>query len=255
MITDIAVKTATNIQWAAAGSARNFPPEPRAPEDGRSTQAGSQGIAVNLWTPSFSSPHAMSAAVIGELLSACAGAYSGCVVGRFVAANVQRKHGPCSRDLPWSDAPVLHPRLRAACLAWGIVVLAFGGRIGRLLRHILQAHQLLLRVLATPAGVPAAPTVATVPGCDPHAPAEVLGPPVVTSGIEDATAAAGVPAANSHWALLSLLVGQLVEHQGRMQEFLFLDIRDRFVQTVDPVNRNRSQCSFAENALFIRAAR
>ena len=54
--------------------------------------------------------------------------------------------------------------------------------------------------LATRAGGPAAPTVATIPGCDPHAPAEVLCPPVVSSGDENATAAAGVPSANSHWA-------------------------------------------------------
>ena len=99
--------------------------------------------------------------------------------------------------------------------------------------------------LATRAGGPAAPTVATIPGCDPHAPAEVLCPPVVSSGDENATAAAGVPSANSHWALLSQLVGQLVEHQGRMQELLS-EIRDRFVPMVDPVNHNRSHCSFAQ---------
>ena len=61
----------------------------------------------------------------------------GCVVGRFLAADVQGKHGPCSPDLQRSDAPVLHAGLRAA--GPRVEMALFGVLLGLLSRQAVSA--------------------------------------------------------------------------------------------------------------------
>ena len=95
----------------------------------------------------FGRLHAMSAALIGQLLSACAGAYSAASSAVWWAASLpptcreSLTHAALtSPHLQWRYSPVLHPRLRTTCACLGVAALGCpprpalspsGGRAGR----------------------------------------------------------------------------------------------------------------------------